>query len=74
MDEDSLIVDPKGTMRIGVIERIESASAPPLVAPVALGTAAQQFQFDLYRVGTFVAQVSQLLFVAISPWRDTPPG
>lgn len=71
VDEDSLIVDPKGTMRIGVIERIESASAPPLVASVALGTAAQQFQFDLFRVGTFVAQVSQLLIVATSPWRGT---
>jgi phospholipase C len=65
VDADTRILNPRGTVRIGVTETIASESAPPLVNNVALSTGIQTFRFDLYREGTFVADVRALL----APWR-----
>ncbi|HKR00311.1 MAG TPA: alkaline phosphatase family protein, partial [Pyrinomonadaceae bacterium] len=59
VDEDSTIANARGTVSIGLIERVASESAPPLVDNVPL-TPFEIFKFDLFRVGTFVAEISQL--------------
>lgn len=59
VDEDSEIVNAQGTVGFGLIERVASESAPPLVNNVALIPTGQSFRFDMYRVGTFVAEISQ---------------
>jgi phospholipase C len=69
VDEDSLIVNPGGVMRIGVIETIASASAPPLVDNVTLTPTPRTLEFDLFRVGTFEARISQN--VLLGQWRGT---
>ncbi|HEY0730359.1 MAG TPA: alkaline phosphatase family protein, partial [Pyrinomonadaceae bacterium] len=68
-DEDSIITTPRGAVSIGVVETITSESAPPLVNKVALTPGRRQFRFDLYRVGTFVADISQAFTGA--QWRGS---
>lgn len=58
-DLDADIDNAKGTFGLSVIETVASESAPPLVNNVAVIPTPQSFQFDLYRVGTFVAKISQ---------------
>ena len=69
LDEGTRLTNAKGTMRIRVTETIASESAPPLINNVALAATPQSFEFDLFRVGTFVAEISQA--VLLSPWRGT---
>lgn len=69
VEEDSLITNVKGTVGLGVTETVESESAPPLVNSVPIIPAQRSFQFDLFRVGRFVAEISQLLIGA--QWRGS---
>jgi phospholipase C len=58
-DEDSIgIKDAKGGLGLGLLETVASESARPLVNKVKLTATRQSFQFDLFRVGTFVAEIS----------------
>ena len=52
------IKEAKGTLGLSLLETIPSESAPPLVNKVRLRTGRQSFKFDLFRVGTLVAEVS----------------
>jgi hypothetical protein len=61
VDKDSSITNAKGTVGLGVTEAVPSESAAPLISNAPVTTARQSFQFDLFRVGTFVAEISQLL-------------
>jgi phospholipase C len=58
VDEDSIITNAKGTFGLGVTETVESESAPPLINNVPVTQTRLSFQFDLFRVGTFVAEIS----------------
>jgi phospholipase C len=69
VDEDSKIINPKGTVGLGVTETVASESAPPLVNNVPIIPTRLSLQFDLFRVGMFVAQISQLLIGA--QWRGS---
>ncbi|MDO8706231.1 MAG: alkaline phosphatase family protein [Sulfuricaulis sp.] len=69
VDEDSSIVNAKGIVGLGVTETIASESAPPLVNNVPIIPTRLSFPFDLFRVGTFVAEISKLLIGA--PWRGS---
>lgn len=72
LDKDSTLGHPKlsrGRLNISIQETIRSESAPPLVNDVPVIPTRLTFQFDLYRVGMFVAQISQLQIGA--PWRGT---
>src|SRR6185295_4342875 len=52
------VYDPRGSIQLTVVETVHSASAPMLIdAP--LDSRQQTFQFDLFRVGTFVAELRQ---------------
>ncbi len=61
VDEDSTITNAKGTLGIGVTETVQSESAPPLINNVRILPSRLSFKFDLFRIGTFVAEISQLL-------------
>lgn len=67
VDEDSTITNAKGTVGFSVIETVPNESAPPLVASAQVTPQRQSFQFDLFRVGTFVAEIAQPTIG--SPWR-----
>jgi len=60
LGEDSSIINAKGTLELGITETVASESAPPLVNNLSITSTALSSQFDLYRVGTFVAEISQL--------------
>jgi hypothetical protein len=47
----------KGVFELGLDETVPSASAPPLLYNTALGPGRHKFQFDLFREGTFIADV-----------------
>jgi phospholipase C len=55
---DARVLAPPGSLSVVVVETVPSTSAAPLVASAALDQPLNVFQFDLYRVGTFVASVS----------------
>ncbi|MEO6596422.1 MAG: alkaline phosphatase family protein [Planctomycetota bacterium] len=67
IDEDSSVANAKGSVSLSLKETVASESAPPLIDNLPIPAAPQSFQFDLFRVGTFVAEISQLLFGV--PWR-----
>jgi phospholipase C len=69
VNEDSIITTPRGAISIGVVETITSESAPPLVNRIALIPGRRVFRFDLFRVGAFVAGISQSF--AGARWRGT---
>jgi len=69
IDEDSSITNAKGVLGIGVIETVPNESAPRLIDNKPITPASQSFSFDLFRVGTFVAEISQPLLGAA--WRGT---
>ena len=61
-DEATSVDEPEistGIIQIAIKETIRSESASPLVNNVPVIPTLQAFQFDLYRVGTFVAEISQ---------------
>jgi phospholipase C len=64
--ENSIVIDRDSHVRMRVTETIGSESAPPLVDNVTLSAGNQAFRFDLYRVGTFIAEVQR---GAAAPWR-----
>jgi len=66
---DSVLKDPKGRMSIVLIETLASESAPPLINNVSLTTAPRTFEFDLYRIGNFIAKIS--LSPLLGEWRGT---
>lgn len=71
-DEEESVTEPrisKGRLRISIGETIRSESAPPLVNNVPVIPTLRSFQFDLYRVGTFVAEISPPK--ASAQWRGT---
>ncbi|HEX3248346.1 MAG TPA: alkaline phosphatase family protein [Pyrinomonadaceae bacterium] len=71
-DEDEFILDggdPKGSLFISLNETVASESAPPLIKNVAIAATLQSFQFDLFRVGEFVAEISQAQIGA--PWNGS---
>lgn len=71
-DEAESVDDPKiskGRLGIRIKETIRSESAPPLVNNVPVIPTPRSFQFDLYRVGTFVAEISPPK--ASAQWRGT---
>ena len=68
VDEDSTIANAQGTVGLSIIEPVPNESAPPLVSAPLRGQR-QSFQFDLYRVGTFVAEIRQNALT--SQWRGT---
>lgn len=51
------VTDPKGAINLSVRETVASSSAPPLVARARLDGSRFSAQFDLYRVGTFIATI-----------------
>jgi hypothetical protein len=57
-EEDSLIGMEKGALDLSVIEPIASESAARLVDNVPIKKS-RAFKFDLFRLGTFVAEISQ---------------
>lgn len=59
--EDSSVTDAKGSASLSLIETIPSESAPPLVANALVKGALRSFTFDLFRVGTFVAEIGSAL-------------
>lgn len=67
--EDKVVGTPQGTIGIGVNETVASESAPPLINKVALTAGRRFFQFDLFRVGTFVADIS--LSTIGAQWRGS---
>lgn len=69
IDEDSSITNAKGTMGIAVIETVRNDSAPPLIDNKPITPASLSFSFDLFRVGTFIAEIKQP--VLGMPWRGT---
>ncbi len=69
IDEDSSIVDAKGTLGIAVIETVRDDSAPPLIDNKPVSSASQSFSFDLFRIGTFIAQIKRMSLG--TPWRGT---
>lgn len=50
--------EPSGEITISVWETVALESAPPLISGAALDGSRQSFSFDLFRVGTFVADVA----------------
>ena len=66
--KDDIITNPTGFVSIGADESVLSESAPPLVNNATLTGSRQSFAFDLFRVGDFVADLTQTL----SPGK--PPG
>lgn len=69
VDEDSRINNAKGSLGISITETVASESAPPLVDNAQITASRRSFQFDLFRVGTFVAEIAQLL--PGLPWRGS---
>ena len=62
-----VVTNAWGFVSIEIDETVQSESAPSLVnAPVK--TARRTFSFDLYRIGTFIAQMHTSF---VSPWRGT---
>jgi len=51
------VSDPKGVIELNLLETVAPESAAPLVGGVRLDGSRQKFQFDLNRVGTFVARI-----------------
>ena len=68
-DDDPIILGSEGSLAIALTEKVASESAPPLVNNVPITPTGQSFKFDLYRVGTFVAEISSLQ--AAAPWRGS---
>jgi len=52
------ITNLRGVFALGLLETVASESAPPLVNNTKLRATRQSFPFDLFRVGTFVAEIS----------------
>lgn len=69
IDEDSSITNAKGSMRISVIETVPNESGTRLIDNKPITTASQSFSFDLFRVGTFTAEIQQPVLGA--QWRGT---
>src|SRR5882672_5757508 len=67
LDEDQLLTNAQGSFSIAVRETVRNESASPLI-DAALSSAGQVFEFDLFRVGTLVAQLAN---VAPADWRGT---
>src|SRR4029077_9670679 len=59
----------EGSYGLALIETVPNESAPPLIASAPVVPSRQSFQFDLYRVGTFVADITQNALT--SPWKGT---
>lgn len=68
-DEGSSIFNAQGKMGIRVIETVPNESAPRLIDNKPITAASQSFSFDLFRVGTFVAEIAQPVLGAA--WRGT---
>jgi phospholipase C len=69
IDEISSIFDAKGTLDLAVIETVRNDSAPPLIDNKPIPSAGQSFSFDLFRVGTFSAQIKRSALGGA--WRGT---
>ncbi len=69
IDEDSSITNAKGVMGVSVIETVPNESAPRLIDNKPVAPLGQSFSFDLFRVGTFVADIAMPLLGV--PWRGT---
>ncbi len=69
IDQDSTIVNPKGSVGLSLVETVASESAPPLVSNQPILAVNQPFAFDLFRVGTFVAEIT--LLVPFASWTGT---
>lgn len=69
IDEDSSILDAKGTLGIAVVEAVRNDSAPPLIDNKPIPSAGQSFSFDLFRVGTFSAEIKSSALGGF--WRGT---
>jgi phospholipase C len=63
------VSDPEGRIHLSVFETVVSQSAEPLVSSVLLGDSPQSFQFDLIRVGEFVADIVHSS--PLDPWRGS---
>ena len=59
VDEGTSFNDVKGVVRVGITETVASESATPLLSNVALAVGTRTFQCDLYRLGTFIAEIKQ---------------
>jgi len=68
LGEHESIIDSRGTLRITIREVVRSESAAPLIANAPVHGGRQSIEFDLFRVGTFVAELSN---VAATDWRGT---
>jgi phospholipase C len=58
MEAHETVSNPKGAIAMSVLETVPTESAPPLVFSTRLDGSRQTFTFDLYRVGTFVAEIA----------------
>lgn len=68
LDQGDLIFEARGSLSIRVRETVRSESAGPLIANASLDGSRQSFELDLFRVGTLVAEVSN---VTDAEWRGT---
>lgn len=64
-----MITNPKGVFALGLDETVASESAAPLIPSTPLDGSRQDFQFDLHREGTFVAELSHSLISVL--WRGS---
>ncbi|HMQ16193.1 MAG TPA: alkaline phosphatase family protein, partial [Phycisphaerae bacterium] len=67
--ESSSITNAKGRVRVSLVETVQPQSAPPLVANERVTRGGRTLEFDLFRVGAFTAEVSQLALG--TPWRGS---
>ena len=67
---EEVIGEPAGKVFMQITETVLSASAAPLVDSTELGADVQRFEFDLYRIGDLVAEVTPLTDTA-APWQGT---
>jgi phospholipase C len=57
LGEDSSVANARGAVSLSLVETISSESAPPLVANELIPKTPRSFTFDLFRVGSFVAEI-----------------
>jgi phospholipase C len=63
LGKEASISNPDGRITITVEETVSSKSAPPLVSDTLDARTPGRYQFDLYRVGTFVATARPASFI-----------
>jgi phospholipase C len=69
LDPDETIFNPRGVLGLELTETVQSESAPLLIPNAPVGPSHQSFRFDLFRVGTFIAELTSL--GPLIPWHGS---